>query len=103
MSEPKKYHTSFKGSKGVISEPSRYYRGDSIALDTKCGELIVIARSENAMLYAAERLMSCSFKVDMSRVEDVVIFAHEKVPRQDAPQSEWRSIGSGVMPNCLIE
>ena len=44
--------------------------------------------------------MSCRVKVDMSRVEDVVIFDHEKVTKQDAPQSERVSVDSGVMPNC---
>ena len=55
IGDPMIHLTSFYVSIGVISEPSTFYLANSIALYTKCGELIGIASSENAMLYSSER------------------------------------------------
>ena len=95
MSELKQqYPSSFEKSKGVISEPSNFYRGDSVTFNTTHGELIVIASDVNAIRYASECMMPSYFKVDIARAQDVVVFAHSKVVRQDKPQGEWISVES---------
>ena len=99
MSELKQqYPSSFEKSKGVISEPSNFYRGDSVTFNTTHGELIVIASDVNAIRYASECMMPSYFKVDIARAQDVVVFAHSKVVRQDKPQSEWISVDDDLPP-----
>lgn len=79
MSELKKYPSTITRCKGVVAEPSNFYSGKAVVLNTYYGELVLFSSGEDCIAAASELIMPNHFNLDIGMAQSVSIFSSDRV------------------------